>query len=70
MSLPIDATYENGMLRPDHPLPLHEGQRVRIVIQESTSIFRETYGIIAWNGDAEVIRRVALDPEFGIWNSW
>ncbi|HEX3997670.1 MAG TPA: antitoxin family protein [Pirellulales bacterium] len=30
----LDAIYENGMLKLDHPLPLEEQQRVRIVVQD------------------------------------
>src|SRR5262249_491853 len=28
------------------------------------SLARRTYGLIGWTGDPEVVRRIALDPEF------
>ena len=68
MSLEIDATYENGVLKLDKPLPLHEKQRVKVTIEE----FEKpglTFGLIGWVGDPDVVRRIALDPEFGIQES-
>jgi predicted DNA-binding antitoxin AbrB/MazE fold protein len=32
-ALTVAATFENGMLRPDEPLPLAERQRVTLVVQ-------------------------------------
>lgn len=29
----VDAVYEGGVLKPDRPLPLEEGARVRLTIQ-------------------------------------
>ena len=37
MELSIEATYEDGVLKPDKPLPLAEHERVRIVIRVATS---------------------------------
>jgi hypothetical protein len=28
-----------------------------------------TYGLIGWKGDPEVVRRIALDDEYGIYES-
>jgi predicted DNA-binding antitoxin AbrB/MazE fold protein len=69
MSIEVEATYENGMLKLDHPLPLQEHQRVRVVVQQELSHARRSYGVIDWKGDPEVIRKIALDPEFGIQES-
>ena len=33
----VDATYQNGVLRPDKPLPLPEQQRVRITVHDKPS---------------------------------
>ena len=66
MSFEVDAVYENGVLRPEHPLPLAERQRVKVVVEEKESIAERMYGIIGWKGDPEVVRRIALDDEFGI----
>jgi predicted DNA-binding antitoxin AbrB/MazE fold protein len=62
----VEAIYENGVLKLDQPLPLGEQQRVRITIHESVSRAKRSYGLIGWKGDPEVLRQIALDPEFGI----
>lgn len=70
--LVVQATYENGVLKPAQPLPLKEHERVEIVvrtpaqIQAAVEAVRRSYGIIGWTGDSETVQRVALDPEFGI----
>ena len=38
MSLEIDATYEDGVLKPDQPLPLAEHQRVKVTVQSSRKL--------------------------------
>ena len=65
-SLTIDATYENGMLKPDRPLPLAEQQRVQVSIQAVVDPVLASAGMFGWTGDTETLERVALDPEFGI----
>jgi predicted DNA-binding antitoxin AbrB/MazE fold protein len=66
MAIEVDAVYENGLLKPDHVLPLAERQRVRIIVQPDATVTRQSYGIIGWQGDPEAVRRVALDPEHGV----
>jgi predicted DNA-binding antitoxin AbrB/MazE fold protein len=72
MSLTVEAVYENGVLKPAQPLPLREHEKVEILIRTPSTIqaaveaVRRSYGLIGWTGDAETVRRVALDPEFGI----
>jgi predicted DNA-binding antitoxin AbrB/MazE fold protein len=66
MSLTVEATYENGVLKPDRPLPFKEHERVRITIQSRTNSVEETYGICGWKGDPEELRRLALAPEFDL----
>lgn len=63
MSLEVEATYENGMLKPDRPLPLDEHQRVKVTVHERTSRIRASLGLIGWTGDPEVLRKIALDDE-------
>ncbi len=65
-AIEVEATYENGILKLDHPLPLGEQQRVRVTIQEKVSRARQSYGLMGWNGDPAVLRRIAEDPEFGV----
>ena len=68
MSTPliIEATYEDGVLKPAHPLPLKEHEKVQVTVEATSSWADRTYGIIGWKGDSETVQRVALDPEFGI----
>lgn len=75
-SLSIQAVYENGVLKPDRPLPLSERQPVCVSIEipepEHASIeaaldrVRASAGMLGWTGDAETAERLAMDPEFGV----
>ena len=69
MSITIDATYHDGSLKLDKALPLKENERVKVTIEPATTANNLTYGLIGWTGDPEVVRRIALDPEFGILES-
>jgi predicted DNA-binding antitoxin AbrB/MazE fold protein len=62
----IDATYEDGVLKPLEPLPLNEHEKVRVTVEPKISRAQQTAGIVPWTGDAETLRRLAEDPEFGI----
>ena len=33
MSHVVEAVYENGILRPEHPLPLTNRERVRLIVE-------------------------------------
>ena len=66
MAIIVEATYEDGVLKPTEPLPLGEHQRVQITIHAEINPVRASFGLLGWTGDAETVRRVALDPEFGI----
>jgi predicted DNA-binding antitoxin AbrB/MazE fold protein len=69
MALTIEAIYENGVLKPVRPLPfISEGTRCWLtlhVVAEENRVHK-AYGLIGWTGDAETVRRVALDPEFDV----
>ena len=65
----IEAVYEDGVLKPNQPLPLQEHEKVQITIHSAVSRVQATYGLLGWTGDAETVRRIALDPEFGILES-
>jgi predicted DNA-binding antitoxin AbrB/MazE fold protein len=69
MSLQVEATYEDGVLRPDQPLPLAEKQRVTVVVQAEISRAKRSYGLIGFKGDPEIVRKIALDSEFGVADS-
>jgi predicted DNA-binding antitoxin AbrB/MazE fold protein len=62
MTLTIQAIYENGVLKPNHPLPLREHETVQLTIQSTANWVEETYGLCSWKGDPEQLRRVALAP--------
>ena len=73
MSLTIEAICENGALKPVKPLPpITEGRHVWLTlhIEAEEDRVKKAYGLVGWTGDAETVRRVALDPEFDILESW
>jgi predicted DNA-binding antitoxin AbrB/MazE fold protein len=53
MAMTIDATYENGVLHPDQPLPFNEKQRIRLTIHEPIVAAKSGYGLIQWTGSVE-----------------
>jgi predicted DNA-binding antitoxin AbrB/MazE fold protein len=69
MAITVEAIYENGVLRPEKPLPFQERQRVQISVQTKQSIARESAGLLRWTGDWEILRRIAEEDEFGIMES-
>ncbi len=66
MAITIEAIYDNGVLKLGKPLPLEEQARVWVTIHTAAEEdrVRKAYGLIGWTGDAETLRRVALDPDF------
>jgi predicted DNA-binding antitoxin AbrB/MazE fold protein len=66
MAIVVEATYEDGVLKPAQPLPLAEHEKVQITVNTAVSRVRATAGLLGWKGDAETVERIALDPEFGI----
>jgi predicted DNA-binding antitoxin AbrB/MazE fold protein len=69
MTITIEAIYENGVLRPTRPLPLHEQEVVRITIEPELSWAERTAGLIQWKGDRDLLRRIAEDDEFSVLES-
>ncbi len=66
MAITVEATYENGVLKPSQSLPLREQEKVQITIQSATDWVQRTAGIIRWSGDAETLQRFAEDPELNL----
>ncbi len=64
MTLVVDATYEDGVLKPSEPLPLKEHETVRLTVQSQASPLLEAYGMMGWTGDVEALERYALASEF------
>ena len=69
MAITVEAVYEDGVLKPDQPLPFKEGERVRVTVQVQQSVARESAGMLHWRGDWETLRRLAEDDEFGLMES-
>jgi predicted DNA-binding antitoxin AbrB/MazE fold protein len=75
----FEAIFEDGVLKPDRPVPLAEHQRIKVsvelpasdtpVVDAHLEFVSETSGMVGWTGDAETVERVALDSEFGIHGS-
>jgi predicted DNA-binding antitoxin AbrB/MazE fold protein len=66
MGLTVIAVYEDGVLKPDQPLPLREHEKVHVTIDTAVDAVRRSAGLLGWTGDAETVERIALDDEFGL----
>ena len=66
MAIVVEATYENGVLKPERPLPLAEHEKVQITVHTAVGRVRATAGFLGWKGDAETVEHIALDPKFGV----
>ena len=69
MSLEVEATYENGFLKPSQKLPLQEGQTVTITIQPVRSAAKRFCGSLRWTRDPEELHRYLNDPDESAWSS-
>ncbi len=63
MTFTVEATYENGVLKPATPIPLKESEQVQLTIQTQPADIVRTFGILGWKGDAATVEHFALDPE-------
>jgi predicted DNA-binding antitoxin AbrB/MazE fold protein len=63
MAITVEAVYENGVLRPAQPLPLKDGERVRVAVSSLDSPLLKAYGIMGFQGTAEEAEHLALDPD-------
>ncbi len=63
MSIEVEATYADGVLKLDAPLPLQENERLIVRIVSKASRVQECYGRIGWTGDPETLRKIAEDDE-------
>jgi predicted DNA-binding antitoxin AbrB/MazE fold protein len=69
MPLEVEATYENGVLKPLQKLPLQEGQKVNVTIQPLGSAAKRFCGSLRWTRDPEELRRYLNDPDETSWSS-
>lgn len=63
MAITVEATYENGVLKPAQPLPLREHESVELTIRTRTSRAEQTYGLLGWTGDAATFDRILEEAE-------
>ena len=63
MTITVEATYENGVLKPAEPLPLQEHEQVRVTVHPGTTWVERTAGIMGFTGSAEEAEYFALSPE-------
>ena len=61
MPIVVEAVYEDGVLKPDSPLPLKEHEKVRVTVEPQTRALR-TRAVIP-SSDAELIEQIALDKD-------
>jgi len=72
MTITVEAIYEDGVLKPAQALSLKEHEKVRVTVYKSAAVpsalaaVEQSYGLLRWSGDPEVLRRIAEDDEFGI----
>lgn len=69
MSIVVEATFENGVLRPLRPLPFVENQHVRLTIDAISTLAQQSAGLVPWHGDTQTLERLAMDPELAPENS-
>jgi predicted DNA-binding antitoxin AbrB/MazE fold protein len=63
MTLIVEAPYQNGVLKPAHPLPLQENESVRVTVHSRGSLAEQTAGMMDWKGDAETLERLLAENE-------
>jgi predicted DNA-binding antitoxin AbrB/MazE fold protein len=63
MSITVEATYENGTLKLEEPLPLKEQEKVRVTIEPQLSWAERTAGMLGWKGDHETLERILAEAE-------
>jgi predicted DNA-binding antitoxin AbrB/MazE fold protein len=75
VSITVEAVYENGSLKLSQTLPLQEHDKVHVTVHvpvavpEALAAVQNGYGLLRWTEDAETLRHVAEDDEFGILES-
>jgi predicted DNA-binding antitoxin AbrB/MazE fold protein len=64
VSITVDAVYEDGVLKPNHSLPLEERCKVQVTIEAAElSWAKRTHGMLRWTGDVATLDLLALDPD-------
>lgn len=63
MAITIEATYENGVLKPAQPLPLREHEKVRVTVEPELTWVERTAGMLGFKGTAEEAEYFAMSPD-------
>ncbi len=63
MAVTVEAVYENGVLKPNEPLPWKEGSRVRVVVSNLESPLLKAYGMMGWKGTSDELDRLLAEIE-------
>jgi predicted DNA-binding antitoxin AbrB/MazE fold protein len=63
MAITVKAVYENGVLRPNEPLPFREREEVQITVQSRFSNLADLYGIMGWKGTHEELEQLLAEAE-------
>ncbi|HEV3078703.1 MAG TPA: antitoxin family protein [Gemmataceae bacterium] len=63
MSITVDATYENGTLKLERPLPLKEHEKVRVTVETTLTWAERTAGMMGFKGSAEEAEYFANSPD-------
>ncbi len=61
MPIIVEAVYQDGVLKPESPLPLKDREKVRLTVEPATA-GRRSRTVIPCS-DAALIERVALDKD-------
>ena len=63
MTITVEATYENGVLKLAKPLPVQDNTKVQVTVQTAGNWVYATAGMMGWTGTSEELEYFALDPE-------
>ena len=69
MPITVEATYEDGVLKPVKPLPLKEHDRVQMTVHKAAEVqaaldaVERSYGLLGWTGDHETLERLLAEAE-------
>jgi predicted DNA-binding antitoxin AbrB/MazE fold protein len=67
MTIQVEATYENGTLKLDQPLPLKDHEKVHITVRTNAdfqeSAVERSYGLLGWTGTHEELEQILAEAE-------
>jgi len=66
MTIEVEATYENGVLKLDRLLPLREAVRVTVIVKPKVGRVRQSAGLIPWTGDEKTLNEL-VGPDNHPW---